>query len=65
MNMHLFLQLKFTMQYQSQSGFCVLMHLHQKRPVKRAGEAGIALRAGRGDKINLARLCASSRRAER
>ncbi len=35
------------------------MQLHQKRPVKRAGEAGIALRASRGDRIYFARLCAS------
>lgn len=35
------------------------MHLHQYRSVKRAGEAGIALRARRGDSIYFARLCAS------
>lgn len=37
------------------------MHLHQNRSVKRAGEAGIALRARRGDRIYFARLCASVR----
>jgi len=35
------------------------MHLHQNRPIKRAGEAGIALRARRDDSIYFARLCAS------
>ncbi|HAS1308966.1 TPA: hypothetical protein I4D15_02030 [Enterobacter bugandensis] len=39
------------------------MHLHEKRPVKRAGETGIALRAGRGDRIYFTRLCASWWRA--
>ncbi|MGF6099570.1 hypothetical protein M2429_000223 [Enterobacter sp. A4] len=34
------------------------MQLHQKRPIKRVGEAGIALRARRGDGIY---FCASVR----
>nr|DAT38806.1 MAG TPA: hypothetical protein [Caudoviricetes sp.] len=39
------------------------MQLHSNRPFKRAGEAGIALRAGRGDRIYFTRLRASWWRA--
>ncbi|TYF75307.1 hypothetical protein DJ537_16300 [Enterobacter hormaechei] len=39
------------------------VQLHQKRPIKRAGEAGIALRARRGDRIYFKRLCVSWWRA--
>jgi hypothetical protein len=34
----------------------VIMLLHQNRSIKRAGEAGIALRARRGGRIYFARL---------
>lgn len=56
MNLHSFLIQAYDNQRQHGRGSGLLMHLHQKRPVKRAGEAGIALRARRGDRIYFARL---------
>ncbi|MGG7436182.1 hypothetical protein [Enterobacter hormaechei] len=53
----------FASQRQRWRGSGLMMHLNEKRPVKRAGEAGIALRARGGDRIYFTRLCASWWRA--
>jgi hypothetical protein len=63
MSLHSFFISAFYSERQRWRGSGLLMHLHQKRPIKRAGEAGIALRAGRGDRIYFTRLCALLRGA--
>ncbi|QBH61918.1 hypothetical protein EKN97_10300 [Enterobacter hormaechei] len=45
------------------SEISIVYAVHQNRPVKRAGEAGIALRARGGGWIYFTRLCASWWRA--
>ncbi|AVG37638.1 hypothetical protein OUHCRE2_26950 [Enterobacter asburiae] len=59
MSLHPFLNPVFASLRKCWRGSMLLMHLHQKRSVKRAGEAGIALRARRDNSIYFARLCAS------
>ncbi|MFN1127479.1 hypothetical protein ACJK9F_001651 [Lelliottia nimipressuralis] len=51
MNLHSFFISGFASQRQRWRGSGLLMHLHQKRPIKRAGVAGKALRASGGDGI--------------
>ncbi|ENT8805163.1 DUF2188 domain-containing protein [Citrobacter freundii] len=55
MSLHSFLTLRFACQRQCWRDSGLLMHLHSKRPIKRAGEAGIALRAEAESMINLVR----------
>ncbi len=54
---------RFARSIQRWCDFNANVHVHQNSPIKRAGEAGIALRARRDDRIYFAHLCASWRRA--
>ncbi|HDU8041288.1 hypothetical protein AGJ37_09610 [Cronobacter sakazakii] len=59
MNLHDLLRIVFAEARQEWRAFAYIMLLHQNRPMKRAGEAGIALRAAGCARFKITRASAS------